>query len=227
MLRHPQKTDPATGRGAPGAVVRAAARIVGGGQLHSLPLSSGHADHGCGRQPALRAGDRIDRSGFERENKAILENGGVPMRGVPGPIQPGCPAPHEVAAALVTAFKTPPAARRGAVVPSEHRAQHPGGVPRIPAVVAAGSAARHPVRGVPVLRAAVRAGGGIHPLLSGPGFRDSGGRNSRDQRCAEGRDHRDRHLFPTTADDRQYHTAGRSGADRSGPDARSRPPSAS
>ena len=27
-------------------------------------------------------GDRIDRSGFERENKAILENGGVPMRGV-------------------------------------------------------------------------------------------------------------------------------------------------
>ena len=27
-------------------------------------------------------GDRINRSGFERENKAILENDGVPMRGV-------------------------------------------------------------------------------------------------------------------------------------------------
>ena len=52
-------------------------------------------------------GDRIDRSGFERENKAILENGGVPMRGVRA--NPAwLPAPHEVAAALVTAFKTPP-----------------------------------------------------------------------------------------------------------------------
>ena len=202
MLRHPQKTDPATGRGASGAVVCAAARIVGGGQLHSLPLSSGHADHGCGRQPALRArrpdrpfGVRAGKQGDSRKRRRSDAGrpgqSGLAARAVRGGGRAG------------DRIQDAAAARRGAVVPSEHRAQHPGGVPRIPAVVAAGSAARHPVRGVPVLRAAVRAGGGIHPLLSGPGFRDSGGRNSRDQRCAEGRDHRDRHLFPTAADDRR------------------------
>ena len=38
-------------------------------------------------------GDRIDRSGFERDNKAILGYGGVPKRGVRAN-PAGLPAPH-------------------------------------------------------------------------------------------------------------------------------------
>ncbi len=53
------------------------------------------------------AGDRIERTGFASENKLILANGGVPMQGVR--TNPAwLPAPHEVAVALVNAFRTPP-----------------------------------------------------------------------------------------------------------------------
>ena len=53
------------------------------------------------------AGDLVERSAFERENRELAASGSSVMKGVRA--NPAyLPAPHEVAKALVTAFLTPP-----------------------------------------------------------------------------------------------------------------------
>lgn len=52
-------------------------------------------------------GMRVDHDAFDRANDAVLQKGGIIATGTPAnPVF--LPAPHQVAVALVTAFKTPP-----------------------------------------------------------------------------------------------------------------------
>ena len=62
---------------------------------------------GAGGSMFCEPGDEIARENFEEENANLLAVGEVPMKGVR--INPAyLPAPHSVAKALVTAFRTPP-----------------------------------------------------------------------------------------------------------------------
>ena len=62
---------------------------------------------GAGGSMFCEPGDEIARENFEEENANLLAVGEVPMKGVR--VNPAyLPAPHSVAKALVTAFRTPP-----------------------------------------------------------------------------------------------------------------------
>lgn len=77
------------------------------GKLYPVYLSSADSNNGCGRKYVCEPGDEIARENFEEENANLLAVGEVPMKGVR--VNPAyLPAPHSVAKALVTAFRTPP-----------------------------------------------------------------------------------------------------------------------
>ena len=147
---------------------------------------------------------QVDRAEFAGENAKASAEGRAPAAGTrENPVY--LPAPHRVAKALVTAFRTPPL-RDGE--PWLHESL--GHSIRIIALgfllsALVGPAAGDPVRHLRPGLAAVRTLRGFHPLHARARLRRPVRGRPRHRRRAQGGHHLHRHLFPDGARGRQHH----------------------